>query len=116
MRVPRFFLVGLAVVGLFAVHVAAAAQEGHFRAEVMEHVVDRCYTAAARYRIWRAGRDGHDVPLSVGAIVAELKRAGHTEPFIEKMMETVGDRDRLNRSRLYDIAFVECFLGSVEYE
>jgi len=116
MRVPSFFLVGFTVVGLCAVHVAATAQERHFRAEIVEHVVERCYTAAARYRIWRAGRDGHDVPLSVGAIVAELKRAEHTEPFIEKMMETVGDQDRVNRLRLYDIAFVECFLGSAEYE
>ena len=104
MKTPILILAALLIAG------PAGAQD--LRAEISDEVIDRCYKAAAHFRLWQARRGGHRVPLTAASIVAELKRAEHTEPFIEKLVETVEDEDRETRKRLYDIAFVECFLSS----
>lgn len=45
-------------------------------------------------------------------MAAELERAEHTRPFIDKLVETVKGKDRESRMRLYDIASVERFPSS----
>ena len=40
-----------------------------------------------------------------------LKRAEHTDRFIASLTELVKGKDREERTRLYDIAHVECFLS-----
>ena len=104
MKIPTLILAALLISG------PAGAQD--LRAEISDEVIDRCYEAAAHFRLWQARRGGHLVPLTAASVVAELKRAEHTEPFIEKLVETVEGKDRETRKRLYDIAFVECFLSS----
>ena len=104
MKTPMLFLAALMIA------VPVSAQD--LPAEVAKHVIDRCYTASAHFRLWKARSGGYQVPLTASAIVAELKRAEHTQPFIEKIVETVKGQERESRMRLYDIAFVECFLSS----
>ena len=104
MKIPILFLAALMV--------AAPAGAQDLPAEVAKHVIDRCYTATAHFRLWKARRDGYRVPLTASTIIAELKSAEHTQPFIEKLVETVQGQERESRMRLYDIAFVECFLSS----
>ena len=98
---------------LTALLISSPVSAQDLRAEISDEVIDRCYNAAAHFRLWQARRDGHRIPLTAASIVAELKQADHTEPFIAKLVETVKDEDRETRMRLYDIAFVECFLSSV---
>ena len=45
-----------------------------------------------------------------------LKTAPHTEHLITALAETVKGHDAETRARLYDIAFVECFLSGVSAE
>ena len=104
MKIPMLFLAALMIA------VPVSAQD--LQAEVAKHVIDRCYTASAHFRLWKARSDGYQVPLTASAIVAELKRAEHTQPFIEKLVETVRGQQPESRMQLYDIAFVECFLSS----
>ena len=104
MKNPMLFLAALTIA------VPVSAQD--LTAEVSEHVIDRCYTASAHFRLWKARSDGYRVPLTASSVIAELKGAEHTQLFIEKLVETVQGQDRESRMRLYDIAFVECFLSS----
>ena len=90
-----------------------SAESQNYRAEITEHVVDRCYNAAASFRLWFARRKGYEVPLTAAEIVADLKRSAHTDTFVSNLVETVRGHDATTRMRLYDIAYVECFLASV---
>ena len=46
-------------------------------------------------------------------MLEELRRAEHTERLIASLAELVEGKDREQRSALYDIAYVECFLSGV---
>lgn len=70
MKIPMLFLAALMIA------VPAGAQD--LPAEVAKHVIDRCYTATAHFRLWKARSDGHRVPLTASTIIAELKSAKHT--------------------------------------
>lgn len=102
---------------LSAVLVAAApvAKAEDLRAEIMARVVDRCYPATVRWRVMEARRKG-SVDLSETEMIHSLKTAPHTEHLITALAETVKGHDAETRARLYDIAFVECFLGGVSTE
>ena len=47
-------------------------------------------------------------------MATELRESEHTRRFIENLMETVSGLDAEARQRLYDIAYVECFLAGVK--
>lgn len=91
-----------------------AKAEEH-RAEIMARVIDRCYPATVRWRILEARRKGY-VDFSEAVMIRTLKAAPHTERLITALAETVRGHDAQTRARLYDIAFVECFLSGAGTE
>ena len=103
-----------------AVLVAAApvAKAEDHRAEIMARVVDRCYPATVRWRLLEARRKGNAGISEADMIrtIRTLKAAPHTERLITALAETVRGHDAQTRARLYDIAFVECFLSGVGTE
>ena len=94
---------------------APVAKAEDHRAEIMARVVDRCYPATVRWRVMEARRKGN-VDLSEAEMIHTLKTAPHTEHLITALAETVKGHDAETRARLYDIAFVECFLSGVGTE
>ena len=85
------------------------------RAEIMARVVDRCYPATVRWRLLEARRQGN-AGFSEAEMIRTLKAAPHTERLITGLAETVRGHDPETRARLYDIAFVECFLSGAGTE
>ena len=108
MTTPILILTSL----LIATAPVSTESQNH-RDEITDHVVDRCYNEAASFRLWLARRNGHETTLTVDEIVDDLKRSAHTNTFISNLVETVRGHDATTRMRLYDIAYVECFLASV---
>ena len=88
---------------------APVAKAEEHRAEITARVVDRCYPATVRWRLMEARRKGY-VDFSEAEMIRTLKAAPHTERLITALAETVKGHDAQTRARLYDIAFVECFL------
>ena len=106
MRIPTTFLLAALLIA------APVAQAQDFREEIMAEVIDRCYPATIRYKLKEARRTQH-IDISEAAMLEELKRAEHTERLIGSLAELVEGRGREERSRLYDIAYVQCFLSGV---
>ena len=106
MRNPTTFLLAALLIA------APVAQAQDYREEIMAEVIDRCYPATIRYKLKEARRTQH-IDISEAAMLEELKRAEHTERLIGSLAELVEGRDREERSRLYDIAYVQCFLSGV---
>ena len=102
----------LACVALLIAGTAGASAQD-YRAEIMEHVVDRCYRATVHFHAMVRTPDS---PNATGEdeLVRILKAAPHTERLVAALTETVGGKDRAQRMNLYDIAFVNCFLGGSE--
>lgn len=102
----------LACVALLVTGTAGASAQD-YRAEIMEHVVDRCYRATVHFHAMVRTPDS---PNATGEdeLVQILKAAPHTERLVAALTETVGGKDRAQRMNLYDIAFVNCFLGGSE--
>ena len=105
MKTPTLILAALLISG------PAGAQD--LRAEISDEVIDRCYEAAAHFRLWQARSGGYLVPLTAASIVAELKRAEHTEGRSSK------SSSRRSKARIArpgggstTSRFVECFLSS----
>ena len=94
---------------------APVAKAEEHRDEIIARVVDRCYPATVRWRLLEARRKGN-VDLSEAEMIRTLKAAPHTERLITALAETVQGHDAQTRARLYDIAFVECFLSGVSTE
>ena len=94
---------------------APVAKAEDHRTEIMARVVDRCYPATVRWRLWEARRKGN-AGFSEAEMIRSLKAAPHTEHLITALAETVRGHDAQTRARLYDIAFVECFLSGVGTE
>lgn len=92
---------------------AAATGADTLRAEIIERVVDRCYMAAVRYYALVRTPDERN-RAGEARLVEALKAAPHTEPLIAGLAETVRDLEPEERERLYDIAFVNCFVSGGE--
>ena len=90
---------------------AASAQD--YRAEITEHVVDRCYRATVHFHAMVRAPDAPNV-VGEDELVRILKAAPHTERLAAELAETVRNKDRAQRMNLYDIAFVNCFLSGSE--
>lgn len=90
-----------------------AAGADALRAEIIERVVDRCYTATVRYHAL-VREPGTRNPAGEARLVEALKSAPHTERLIANLAETVRGLDTDERERLYDVAFVECFVSGGE--
>ena len=103
MRIPA-----LLAAALLAAAPIAKAQD--YRAEIMAKVVDRCYAATIRYKLLVA-RKTHRIDIPEATILRSLKEEEHTERLIASLAEMVTGKDRSDRMRLYDIAYVECFLS-----
>ena len=98
---------------LAALLAAASAGADGLRAEILERVVDRCYTATVRYHALVRQPDGRN-PAGEARLVEALESAPHTERLIASLAETVRGLDVDERARLYDIAFVNCFVSGGE--
>ena len=76
-------------------------------------------SAATRRRCattrWCAPRPGHQDRVAEAHLVEALKAAPHTERLIADLAETVRGLDAGERERLYDVAFVQCFVSSGEH-
>ena len=96
---------------LIAGTVGASAQD--YRTEIMEHVVDRCYRATVHFHAMVRAPDSPNVTGEV-ELVQLLKAAPHTERLVAALTETVRGKDRAQRTNLYDIAFVNCFVSGSE--
>ena len=99
------------IVLLLAGTAGASAQD--YRAEIMEQVIERCYRTTVRYHAMvRAPEHRNDAAET--ELVQILKAAPHTERLLAVLTETVRGKDRAQRKSLYDIAFVNCFVGGGE--
>ena len=92
---------------------ATAAGADTLRAETIERVVDRCYTATVRYHAL-ARAPGERNRAGETHLVEALKAAPHTERLIAGLAVTVRDLEPEERERLYDLAFVNCFVSGGE--
>ena len=106
MRMPTTFLLAALLIA------APVAQAQDYREDILAKVIDRCYPATIRYKLKVARRIQH-IDISEAAMLEELKRADHTERLIGSLAALVDGRDREERFRLYDIAYVQCFLSGV---
>lgn len=106
MRFPTTFLLVALLVG------APAAQAQDHREEIVAAVIDRCILATIRYKLLEA-RLTQPVVIAEAAMLEDLRRAEHTERLIASLAKLVEGKDREQRSALYDIAYVECFLSGV---
>ena len=106
MRIPTTFLLAALLIA------APVAQAQDYREEILAKVIDRCYPATIRYKL-KVVRRTQNIDISEAAMLEELKRAEHTERLIGSLAELVAGRDPEERSRLYDIAYVQCFLSGV---
>ena len=102
----------LACVALLLAGTAGASEQA-YRAEIMEHVIDRCYRATVRYHAMVRAPERRNVAAE-SEMVQRLKAASHTEHLITTLTETVQGTDREQRKILYDIAFVNCFVSGGE--
>ena len=90
-----------------------AGAEG-LRVEIVEWVVERCYEATVRYHaLVRRPRQRDRV--AEARLVEALKAAPHTGRLIADLAETVRGLDAGERERLYDVAFVQCFVSGGEH-
>ena len=55
----------------------------------------------------------HRCGVAAEAMVLSLMEAPYTGRLVRSLPDTVRDRPLADRRRLYDIAFVNCFLGGV---
>ena len=92
---------------------AAPAGADTLRAETIERVVDRCYTATVRYHALVRAPDERN-RAGEARLVEALKAAPHTERLIAGLAETVRNLEPEEPERLYDIAFVNCFVSGCE--
>ena len=100
----------LVLVTLSASFAAASAQDP--KSEIIERVVDRCNLSTLAFE--RYSRNIHFSKAELYSMATELRESEHTRQFIENLMETVSGLDAEARQRLYDIAYVECFLAGVK--
>lgn len=114
MRRTRTLVLATVLPAVLATAAPVANAEDH-RAEIMARVVDRCYPATVRWRVMEARRKG-GAGFSEAEMIRTLKAAPHTERLITDLAETVRGHDAETRARLYDIAYVECFLSGVGTE
>lgn len=97
-----------------------STQAQDYREEIMTEVVDRCYPATVRYRLLMARRTGRidatDAELAalLPEMVKTLKAGPHTQRLVDALTEIVRGKERVDRKRLYDIAYVNCFVGGGE--
>lgn len=103
MRIPALFTAALLTVAPFA-------YAENYRAEIMAEVVDRCYTATIRYKLLVA-RQTHRIDIPEATMLQTLKNEDHTERLIASPSELVEGKSWKDRSRLYNVAYVECFLS-----
>lgn len=89
---------------------AASAQD--CRAEIMEHVMDRCYRMTIQHRFMTTPSVRNSA-LTQDHAIRVLKDAPHSERLVQHMEATVSGRNLAERKHLYDIAFVNCFLNGV---
>ena len=99
---------------LVALLAAGPAGAEGLRAEIVERVVERCYAATVRYHAL-VRRPGHHDRAAEARLVEALKAAPHTERLIGDLAETVRGLDAGERERLYDVAFVQCFVSGGEH-
>ena len=114
MRIPTTFLLATLLIA------APDGQALDYRAEIMAEVIDRCYPATVHFRLMLAGRTGRidasdaEMAKASVAMVKALKAEEHTERFITSLAEVVREKDWEERKRLYDIAYVNCFVSGGE--
>lgn len=99
----------LACVALLIAGTAGVSAQD-YRAEIMEQVVDRCYRATVRYHAMVRDPGRRNV-ADEDAMVRILKAAPHTERLVTALTETIRGKGPEQRSNLYDIAFVNCFVS-----
>ena len=102
----------LACVALLIAGTAGASAQD-YRAEIMEHVVDRCYRATVHFHAMIRAPDSPNL-AGEDELVRMLKAAPHTERLVAALTETVRGKDHEQRTNLYDIAFVNCFVSGSE--
>ena len=102
----------LACAALLVAGTAGASAQDH-RAEIMEHVVDRCYRATVHFHAMVRAPGSPNV-AGEDELVRILKDAPHTERLVAALAKTVQGKDRAQRTSLYDIAFVNCFVSGSE--
>ena len=95
---------------------AAPGWADEVRGEIHSRVIERCAHATVAYRAHlRYQLSGRQLSRASAARMAHsLIRSESSARLVERMHETVRGRNSAERERLYDIAYVNCFLAGAE--